>query len=826
MTKKIPRPMFLTKYVLRLRVFHVLIFLVVSAAIVFFSIRINNLGGFINNFLTTRTEWSLSEHNSLLSMLIAELNKNEAVKKESEDMSEKIKKVLREIKDDTDIEEIGVSENNEKKEYNEKQKKISINIDTHNYDEVRKYLGTSVLKKLTYKELNLARRDISVTDDDEDDPEIKRTYLESSDENVVPRSFVFIPTQLVNVNENGEPWLPIHLKREIVFSRIVEEHLLKFFYQNTIPEEDILKIKQVYFISLNGFIRLCPNVIKDKKVNPVKVYGNKLSYKKNFADRTYFDATIKKTFHQSSPYVSTGGFGIGRTYSISILNRNLGIVGIIAVDIDVETIKSLLEKLSLGSTLPWFKNFLIDFCKIEGEELKVPSGHYLKEEYKKQIIENVGNNLYKLTTEVCRFDFDTRGEISNSKTIYRDNSSISRIIYSVPIGKNEVAFIIFNRERILKNNLYFVLIIVTLLIFITQLIFFIYSQTMKRIKLEQTQLDLITHMGSSYIITDKDNYILYYNEEFENLVEDKKIIGESFEKYLSRDSLKDFNFYSNSGKEKFECPIDIDTGLGKNKPAILINTKAEYPFAKKKGSRISILIESENIESRVAEKYAETISHLLKSPLHSILGIADQLRRKTAKPRYDEYFRLLDYEIDTLRSKISRLLRISKIEIDKLKPEYEKFEISKLIKDIKKEFEPLIAKRKLEFKGSIAEGVTIWADRSMIKVAIEKILENALKYTIIGEISLSLFDAISEAKVEIKDTGIGIPKNEIDLIFKKKFRGSHPVVQRNEGQGIGLYQCKNFIELNHGKISVKSVVEERTEFTVILPKNLYKIKDK
>jgi signal transduction histidine kinase len=78
----------------------------------------------------------------------------------------------------------------------------------------------------------------------------------------------------------------------------------------------------------------------------------------------------------------------------------------------------------------------------------------------------------------------------------------------------------------------------------------------------------------------------------------------------------------------------------------------------------------------------------------------------------------------------------------------------------------------------------------------------------------------------VKDTGIGIPKSEIDLIFKKKFRGSHPVVQQNDGQGIGLYQAKNFIELNQGKISVKSAVEEGTEFTVILPKNIDKSKDK
>ncbi len=797
MAKKIPGSRFLKKYVSRLRIFHVLIFLIVSATIVFFYFRINNLGRFINNFLTTKTEWSLSEHNSFLSMLIAELNRDPDVKKEAERMSIKIEKVLREIK--PGIEKIGVSESSKEQEETPK------NIDILDYEEVQKYLDFKALGKMTFKELNLELKEKFVNADDPAEPKIKRIYVESSDKNVFPKSFVFIPTQLVNINEKGKPWLPIRVKREIVFSKIVEKYLLDIL--ETIPGAD-----QAYFISLNGFVRVCAK----KADNPVKLYQNKLPYKKNFADRTYFDATIKEKFHQSPPYVDTGGIGIVRTYCIYILNRNLGIVGMIGIDIKVKTIKSLLERLSLGSTLPWYRSFSTDIFNVNkngieianpGDGIKISKSN-LTDEEKTKIDEFRKKNPGKLGTEVQRFD-----------------SKKDRIIYSVPIEKDQVAFVIFDEGRAIRNNFLFISIIIILLIIFSLIIRYVYLQSIKRIKLEGKQFDLISHMHHSYVITGKGNHIIDHNEEFETLVGEKDLSSKNFERYLAKDSLKDFKFHLSAGKERFEFPLDIKTKDGKNKQAILINTKIEYPFITK-GSRISIIIESENIEPLVAEKYVDTISHLLKSPLHSILGIADQLRRKTAKKRYDEYFRLLDYEINTLSSKISRLLRISRIEIEKLKPEYEKFNLTKLVKDIKKEFEPLVAKRKLEFKSSIADGVTIFADRSMIKAAIENILENALKYTIIDDISLFLFDSITEAKIVIKDTGIGIPKNEIDLIFKKKFRGSHPVVQQNDGQGIGLYQCKNFVELNQGKISVKSVVEEGTEFTVILPKNLEKSKDK
>lgn len=748
------------------------------------------------DFFTNQTEWSFSEHNSFLSMLTAELNRDPYIKKEAERISKKIKDVLFEIK--PEIEKIGVSESSKEQE------ETPQNIDNLDYEEVEKYLDFKALRKITYRELNLAEKEIYVKEkkeknDDSAESKIKHIYFESTDKSVVPKSFVFIPTQLVNINENGEPWLPMHVKREIVFTKIVEQKLLDIL--DTIPEAE-----QAYFISLSGFFRACTKKID----NPVVGYKNKLSYKKNFADRTYFDSTIKNTFHLSHPYIDTAGFGITRTYSISILDKNLGIVGIIAVDVKEKPIKLLLGKMSLGSTLPWFKNFSLGLFELKKDELIISKNSKDNLRYEERaIIDDLRKkNLGKLFTEVNRFD-----------------SKKDRIIYSVPIERNQIAVVVFDRRLTVINNILFITIIGIVLIILTFLIRYVYIHSIKRIRAEGKQFDLISHMHHSYVITDQGNHIIDYNEEFENLLEEKNLDRKSFEKYLKKDSLKDFKFYLSAGKEKFECPIDIITKEGKSKQAILINTKIEYPFSVRE-PRISIIIESEDIEPLVAEKYVDRISHLLKSPLHSILGIADQLRRKTAKKRYDEYFQLLDYEINTLSSKISRLLRISKIELEKLKPELERFDLSKLINEIKKSFTPLMAKSKLEFKTNIADDVTIWADRNIIKAAIENLVENALKYTIIGEISLSLFDGKNEAKIVVKDTGIGIPKSEIDLIFKKKFRGSHPVVQQNDGQGIGLYQVKNFIELNQGKISVKSAEEEGTEFTVIIPKNLDKSKEK
>jgi hypothetical protein len=778
MAKKFSR--FLTRYVRKLRFLHFLILLIVAATIIFFSIRIKNLEDFINDFATTKTEWSPSEHNSFLSMIIAEINRSSGEDENTKKREHEIEEFLREIKND--IEKISVEEKAEDTLRGSK----DINIDLLEYNEVLKYLSKQKSKYLSLEELNLKMSEILDTDEQRR-PTSGRPVLRNDDRERIPKSFVLIPTQLVHSDENNKPVLPLTLKCEVVFSKIVEKYLLRILER--FPEGE-----QSYFISSIGFIRICPN--PKKTSNPIEWYRDKFSYKQNFSDRTYFDLTIRDTFHASPPYVDTGGFGIVRTYSIAILNQDLKVVGIIAVDIMTEkSIESLLKKSSVGPTAHLFKNFFIDFSEnLTENELKT-SKNLLSDEEKREFI-NKGKS--KLAKKVNRVD------------------NKDRIIYSVPIQKNKVAFVIFDKDKFLRNTLLFGLITASLLIMITLLIFFIYKQNIKRMKAEEDQLKLISHMRSSYVITDKGNSIFDYNEEFESLVEEKNLKGENFENYLTEDSLKDFKYHMEQGKEKFECPIEIKGQKGTRKPALLINTKTEHPYVK--NSRISIIIESENLESMVAEKYLDRISHVLKTPLHSILLIADQLRRKSARPRYDDYFILLNSSITELGDAIARYLRISKVEFKYLKPDFEKFDLSKLANEISKGFEQLAERKKLEFHCNFAQGVTILGDRNMIKVAIENILDNALKYTIQGKISINLFDDLVNAKIVIEDTGIGIPDDEHELIFKKRYRSDHPLVKQNDGHGIGLYQSMQFIRLNGGKIHVHSVSEVGSKFTIILPK--------
>jgi len=797
--KKISR--FLTHYIRKLKIFHGLLLVVVLIAMIFFYYRITNLDRFIKDMLTNKTEWSLSEHNSLLSGLITELNKS----LEEDKQSDNIEFLLMKYK--------GKIEGFKPPEGTPLKITPGFNIDNPDDQVVSKCFNPETLNELSPDQLNLSEQVFTFDPGAFPGLKTKLKYFQNdNDKGIIPRSFLFIPTQLVPLDENGTPFLPIDLKRDIVFSRVVESYLRKIL-------DKMKDANQAYYIPLRGFVRICPG---DPKKDAVEEYKGKLSYKVIFSDRSYFDLALKEKFHPTPFYIDTGGRGIVRTYSVGIFNSYLNIIGIVSVDVPVPDAEDKLDRLSLGSPFPIFKYPQLDFADNDNDLTLKNTRHNLLRDAEKKMIEKYRKQNADFKTRVMRFpekDKEKANAPINQSVLKKEN----RIIYSVPINEKRVAFVIFDKTRRTIYNLIFLAVGMLLLVLVSWLIFYIYEQSKKRIKAEERQLDMFSHMRTAYVITNKAHAIIEHNAEFVGLIEEEKPEGKNLLDYFTESSLKDFNASLDQGKDKFECPVEMKGKKGEIKSAILINSSTEHPF--EKGCRLSVIIESKNFESLVAEKYINEIAHNLKTPLHSILQIAGQLRRKSSAPRYEEYFKMLNLEIEGLSSVISRYLKVSQVEFKHLRPDFEKFDLSRLVTDICQGFEPLAKRKKLIFTFQAAPGVTIVADHYLLKVAIENVLDNALKYTLSGSISLSLYDHRKEARIVIEDTGIGIPEAEIESIFDKGFRSQHPAVRQNDGQGIGLYQVLHFLRLNDSKIEVKSVPERGTKFSITIPRKLDQIKD-
>ncbi len=131
-------------------------------------------------------------------------------------------------------------------------------------------------------------------------------------------------------------------------------------------------------------------------------------------------------------------------------------------------------------------------------------------------------------------------------------------------------------------------------------------------------------------------------------------------------------------------------------------------------------------------------------------------------------------------------------------------------------------KIKVEFKKPGENLPKVMLDEEMIKIAIQNIFENALKYTPLnGKIAVFLTCDEKNIEIQIQDSGIGIPENQKDKIFSKFFRGNNAMEMNSEGSGVGLFIVKNIIEANNGKIWFESKENKGTSFYISLPINTY-----
>ncbi|MDD5005471.1 MAG: HAMP domain-containing sensor histidine kinase [Candidatus Omnitrophica bacterium] len=219
--------------------------------------------------------------------------------------------------------------------------------------------------------------------------------------------------------------------------------------------------------------------------------------------------------------------------------------------------------------------------------------------------------------------------------------------------------------------------------------------------------------------------------------------------------------------------------------------------------------------------FVANVSHEIKNPLAtlrlSITNILDGLvgaitdyQGEILKRCKDLCDRLIRFATDTLD--------ISKIEAGKVELKRSQFEVNKLVDTEMNVCEPAFKKKHLELMTNRPfPRINIWADHDKLSQVIFNLIDNAIKYTPEkGKVLVNLIDEDRYARVEVCDTGEGIPPDKIDKIFDKFER----VTSQQGGTGLGLAITKDFIELHRGRIWVESKLNEGSKFIVILPKDL------
>lgn len=219
-------------------------------------------------------------------------------------------------------------------------------------------------------------------------------------------------------------------------------------------------------------------------------------------------------------------------------------------------------------------------------------------------------------------------------------------------------------------------------------------------------------------------------------------------------------------------------------------------------------------------EFVSNVSHELKTPLTSMKVLADSLLIQDDVPAelYKEFMQDMSEEIERENKIINDLLSLVKMDKTANVMNIQSEDINLLVERILKRLRPIAAKRNIEVIFESYRPVTAEVDETKLSLAISNLVENAIKYNKEnGWVHVTLNADHKNFYLEVTDSGIGIPQEDIEQIFERFYRVDKSHSREIGGTGLGLAIARSAIVMHRGAIKVHSSVGEGTTFTVRIP---------
>jgi signal transduction histidine kinase len=237
--------------------------------------------------------------------------------------------------------------------------------------------------------------------------------------------------------------------------------------------------------------------------------------------------------------------------------------------------------------------------------------------------------------------------------------------------------------------------------------------------------------------------------------------------------------------------------------------------------RIQEINETLEDANATKDKFFDIISHDLRSPFNSILGFSDILLENHAE--YDNEFRekLIQQIVDSSKGAfklVENLLEWSRAQTGKFSFNPEKIELEYVLNETLFDIENIAHNKNIEIRTQIPRGMTVYADKEILKTVLRNIASNAVKFTPkLGSIIIKAEIIDRSTLISVQDTGVGISKDKIEKIFDITQKTNTLGTDNESGTGLGLLFCKEFIEKHGGKIQIESEVGKGSIFSFSFP---------
>lgn len=218
--------------------------------------------------------------------------------------------------------------------------------------------------------------------------------------------------------------------------------------------------------------------------------------------------------------------------------------------------------------------------------------------------------------------------------------------------------------------------------------------------------------------------------------------------------------------------------------------------------------------------FISMMSHDLKTPIARIQGMTEVISKdeQTLSSTQREAVDTIQSSADDLLKFINSILQYGRIESQGLELNLQSKDINNLIKEVIKKHEFLARVKRIKIDQNLEPLFPIPLDPDLMKQVFSNLLENAIKYSPEDSVvRVKTLEIDDEIQIEFTDQGVGIPEEDLPNIFMKFFRSHNVKSSQIKGSGLGLYLAHYFTELHKGKLTVKSVVNHGSTFTVQIP---------
>ena len=234
-------------------------------------------------------------------------------------------------------------------------------------------------------------------------------------------------------------------------------------------------------------------------------------------------------------------------------------------------------------------------------------------------------------------------------------------------------------------------------------------------------------------------------------------------------------------------------------------------------------IEAENI-ARSKSNFLANMSHEIRTPLNAIIGFSEQLAKTQLSIEQKRYNDLVNESSDILLSLVNEILILLKIGMGKVFIDQTPFDVRKVFEDVYQFFRLKAERKGIELMYVVDDEVSpvLVGDPFRLKQVIINLVSNAIKFTDSGSVRFSCSvkkDGADKVRlrIDVKDTGIGIPEKDQAIIFDEFSQSENMIKERHGGSGLGLTISKKLVELQKGRIKLKSEPDKGSHFSIVIP---------